>query len=278
MTAVIGYLGPPGTFCGEAAHTWAKSQEKPSLVPLPSLEEVVASVERGRAAFGVVPLENSREGSVGLTLDLLAEARGIHICGEVILPVAHYLFAPPGIGAGDLTEIHSHPQALAQSRPFIRQHFPGVKEVPQLSTAEAVAGVARQGGPRGALGARGSGGLYGLQLLMPVACGKAGSNKTRFVVLGKKDAPPTGRDRTSLLFTVEAGPGRLYRILELFALEEIDLSKIESRPTKKELGEYIFFLDFIGHRLETRAAAVLAEMAGRVPYVKVLGSYPRGRV
>ncbi len=277
MTVNITYLGPQGTFCGEAAQAWARSAptiKKSALLPLATLEDIVASVGQNGDTFGVVPLENSREGSVGLTLDLLAEARGIRICGEVIIPVAHYLFAPPGIAAEEIEEIHSHPQALAQSRPFILQKFPGIKEVPHLSTAEAVADVARRGGRKGALGARGSGSLYGLEMLMPVEGRSCLNNKTRFIVLGKEDSPPTGRDKTSLLFTVEAGPGRLYHILELFAREEIDLCKIESRPTKKELGEYIFFLDFVGHRLEAKAAPVLEEVKRRAPYVKILGSYP----
>ncbi len=276
MPVNISYLGPRGTFCGEAACTWARDMEGSFPVPLSTLEQVIASVEQGRAPFGVVPLENSREGSVGLALDLLAETRATRIQGEVIIPIAHYLFAPPGIEAGDLVEIHSHPQALAQCRPFLLKHFPGVKEVPQLSTAEAAAEVARRGGRRGALAPRGSGAIYNLALLMPAISREAG-NKTRFVLLAREDAIPTGRDKTSLLFTVEAGPGRLHRILELFARKGIDLCKIESRPTKKELGEYIFFLDFVGHRLDGEAAAVLEKISERTPFFRVLGSYPACR-
>jgi prephenate dehydratase len=187
--------------------------------------------------------------------------------------VAHYLFAPPGFQAADLTEIHSHPQALAQCRPFLQKNFPEITEVPQHSTAGAAAEVARLGGRRGALGPRRSGDIYGLKMLLP-ALSLADGNKTRFVLVGREDAPPTGRDKTSLLFTVEAGPGRLHRVLALFAAETIDLCKIESRPTKKELGEYMFFLDFSGHRLEGRAAAVLRGVQQVTPFLKILGSYP----
>lgn len=273
MSVKITFLGPQGTFCEEAALTWASALKNTTMVPLSSLEEVIASVEEGKSQYGVIPLENSREGSVGLALDLLAEAERVKIRGEAIIPVAHYLFAPPGIQPADLDEIHSHPQALAQCRPFLQKHFPEIREISQHSTAGAAAEVARLGGRRGALGPRRSGDIYGLDMLLP-ALSLADGNKTRFVLVGLEDMPPTGRDKTSLLFTVEAGPGRLYRVLALFAGETIDLCKIESRPTKKELGEYMFFLDFIGHRLDDRVADVLQGVGELTPFLKILGSYP----
>ncbi len=273
MGEQISYLGPRGTFSEEAALTWMKGEKGLSLLPLPSMEEVMQSVEEGKATMGVLPLENSREGSVGLTLDLLTETKKVKIKGEVVIPVKHYLFVPPGLEKTEIKEIYSHPQALSQCHRFLQEHLPEAKEIPRFSTAGAVAEVASLGGSRAALGPYRSGEIYGLRPLLS-ALSEKDCNQTRFVFLGQEDAPPSAKDKTSLVFTVGTGPGRLYQVLELFAKKNINLTKIESRPAKKNMGEYIFFVDFEGHRLQTESILVLKKVAEMVPFMKVLGSYP----
>ncbi len=269
----VSYLGPEGTFSEEAALTWSNEGNKVYLLPLSSFEDVVLAVEREEAQTAVLPLENSREGSVGLALDLLVKAKNLQIKGEVVIPVRHYLFVAKGIALGDIKEVHSHPQALGQCREFLRGQLKEYREVPQLSTAVAASEVASLGGVRAALAPYRNGEIYGLTPLLQ-AIPEGACNKTRFVFLGREDAPPTGKDKTSLLFTVDVGPGRLHKILEIFALKEINLTKIESRPAKKDLGDYIFFIDLEGHRSDPKISQALTEVSELVPFIKVLGSYP----
>ncbi len=273
MTEIISYLGPQGTFTEEAAFEWHKDVTEKYYLPLATSEEVIASIRRGEANKGILPLENSREGSVGQTLDILVDEE-ITITGEIILAIQHYLFTLPGVDPQKIKEIHSHPQALAQCRPFLAAHFPEVKEIPHLSTGAAAVSVAAGKNKRAAvLASKRSGEIYGLVPLKAVLPEEA-CNQTRFAVLGQETPLPSGNDKTSLLFSVGTGPGLLYRVLAVFAEAGIDLTKIESRPAKRVLGEYIFFLDCRGHLEEAVIKTVLAEVREKVPFLKVLGSYP----
>ncbi|HHX77575.1 MAG TPA: prephenate dehydratase, partial [Firmicutes bacterium] len=271
MAETIAYLGPQGTFTEEAAFAWSRDKREKCYLPLASSGEVITSILRGRADKGILPLENSREGSVGQTLDILIDEE-VTIAGEIILSIQHYLFILPGADFKKIKEIHSHPQALAQCRPFLVAHFPGAKEIPHLSTGAAAASVVAGKNNRAAvLASKRSGDIYGLVPLRAVLPEEA-CNQTRFIVLGRETPPPSGDDKTSFLFSVGKGPGLLYRVLAVFAASGIDLTKIESRPAKRVLGEYIFFLDCRGHLQDAVISSAQEEVRKKVPFLKVLGS------
>ncbi|MDI3281397.1 MAG: prephenate dehydratase [Bacillota bacterium] len=246
-------------------------------VPGRSLWDVVEAVAEGRADLAVAPLENSIEGSVPLTLDLLLRHPGIRVVGEVILPVAHHLAAGPGVTLAEVREVISHPHALAQCREYLRRRLPEAVQVPAASTAEAAAEVARRPAGRAAITTRAAVERYGLTLLEE-EIQDLRDNVTRFIVLGRGEVPRrTGRDKTSLvLSTLSDRPGALYRILREFAVREINLTRIESRPAKTMLGEYLFFIDFEGHQEEEPVRAALEAVRPLTSFFRILGSFPRG--
>ena len=268
----IAYLGPAGTWSEAAALLYGGANA--SLLPLTSPGGVVSAVETGLADMGVLAIENSLEGAVGTTLDLLIHETKLRIMAEVVVPIHHVLVARPGTRVDEITVLRSHPQALAQCRRFIERCLPKVQTVAALSTAAAVSEAlddehgAAIAPPRAAE-------LYEVDVLARDIVDRD-SNATRFVVLGKHDAPPTGDDKTSLCFSVRANrPGALVEVLQLFADAGINLSKVESRPAGDQLGEYIFLVDLEGHRDEPRVAAVLEHMQRVTDLFKVFGSYPR---
>jgi prephenate dehydratase len=278
QTGKIGYLGPPGTYSEIAARRYregfGESSGKMELVPLSSLEEIFSGVEGGRLDEGVIPLENSTEGSVNQTMDLLAHRfHGVKIRGEVILPVFLNLLARPGVSLGEISCVLSHPQAVAQCRLFLGRFLPAAELRETASTAEAAALVAASPAPWAAVGTAAVARTYGLAVLAE-RINDCPDNATRFIVIGREEAPPGPGCKTSLLFSVEDRPGTLYAVLAEFAKRNINLTRIESRPKKNRLGEYLFFLDFAGHRLEKPAGEALAAVSGLVVDLRVLGSYP----
>ncbi|HEU4383101.1 MAG TPA: prephenate dehydratase, partial [Anaeromyxobacteraceae bacterium] len=217
---------------------------------------------------------NSLEGSVGAVLDLLVYQPGLLIRRELLLPVEEHLLARPGTQLEEVRRILSHPQALGQCAAFLHRTLPGVPLVPTHSTADGARQASEEAGAA-AIGARAAAERYGLALLAE-SIQDPGENFTRFVVLMREDEAPTGRDRTSIAFTLDRDrPGGLHEILGEFAQRRINLSKIESRPTKKAVGHYVFYLDFEGHRLDPDGAAALANLKGKVHVLHLLGSYPR---
>ncbi len=267
MTVV--YLGPPAT------HTHVASLEKFGnsirALPAENIEEVFEFVERGKANFGVVPIENSTEGVVNRTLDMFIDS-DVKICGEVLLRISQDLLSRSG-DPEKIRKIYSHPQALAQSRQWLRKNFPRVSLCETASTALA-AQIAAQEEEAAALANPLAARLYGLQVI------EAGTedyrhNYTRFLVLGRKMAERTGRDKTSLLFSISDSPGALYEILKPFSQKAINLTKIESRPIKDRPWVYVFFLDWEGHADDPPVQEALEEMKKRVLFFKLLGSYPR---
>ncbi len=268
----LAYLGPPGTFSEEAALRYGPQAER---LPLPSISAVAAAVATGMADAGVVPIENSLEGSVPETLDVLVHESELAICSELVLPIEHHLLVPPGLEASQVRIIYSHPQALAQCRRFIERCFPKAEVVAALSTAAAVEeAMARQ--DAAAIGTRRAAQLYGAQVLAESIHDRR-PNLTRFVVLAREDHPPTGRDKTSLAFTfaTEDRPGLLVAALTEFASRRINLSKIESRPTGDRLGTYIFLVDVDGHRQEPELAEALEAVRRQCSFFRILGSYPK---
>lgn len=263
---VIAYLGPEGTFTEEAAYRLSKK-----LIPFDSIIDVLDAVKSGKADKGVVPIENSIEGPVGVTLDLLAHEYDLCIEREIVLKVSHYLLANKGVELEELSDVYSHPQSLAQCHKFIEKM--GFIIHPTSSTA-AAAKIIKGRRECCAIGTLRAARLYGLDVLAEDIQDYT-PNMTRFIVIATYDHEFTGSDKTSILFTLaEDRPGGLYEILGLFADANVNLTKIESRPSKMGLGKYIFFLDFEGHRKEKNISIILEEIKNRTPFMKILGSYP----
>ena len=272
MAKRIAYLGPQGTFTEDAALLHDKTAQ---LIPFPSIPAVAVAVASGMAEEGVVAIENSLEGSVTDTLDLLIHESGVFIRKELVLPIEHYLLVKPGTEAGGVKVLYSHPQALGQCRNVIERCFPKVNVVAALSNAAAVEEMMVSTHPAAAIGTRRAAELYGAEILARGIQDKA-SNVTRFVVLALTDHPPTGSDKTSLCFSfADDRPGVLCEVLQKFAERNINLAKIESRPSKESLGRYIFLIDIEGHHDDALVSEVLKQVREVTSLFKVFGSYPR---
>jgi prephenate dehydratase len=268
------FLGPRGTFSEEAAIRFAGPDAE--FVAFNSFPALVSAVETGLARTAVLPIENSIEGSVSTTLDLLIHETDLKIAAEVVVQVRHFLVTVPGAELSQIKQVTSHPQALGQCRRFLERCLPGVEQVAALSTAGAVEEVAGGDDPsRAAIGPLRAHELYGGAILArDIQDNRA--NVTRFVVLQAKDAPPTGNDKTSIGFTLKANvPGALYAVLGELARDNLQMTKIESRPNKSWLGEYVFLIDIEGHASDPPVARALERIRERCEMLKVFGSYPR---
>jgi prephenate dehydratase len=267
----LAYLGPPGTFSEEAALRYRRDAE---LLPCSSEAAVATAVESGSADEGVLAIENSIEGSVTRTLDVLVHESRLAIRHELVLPVELCLIARPGTKPADVRVIYSHPQPLNQCRRYIERRFPEARQEASLSTAAAVEQVLTiEGGA--AIGPARAAELHGAEVLER-GVQDSPHNKTRFVAVGAEDSPPTGRDKTSIAFTVAHDrPGTLVDVLHEFSDRAINLTKIESRPSREELGIYIFLVDLDGHRSDGAVAEALAAVQAKSQFFRVLGSYPR---
>lgn len=274
----IGYLGPRGTFTEEAAlrlFSGGAGEDAPEFVPYRSIPEVLADVEAGRLDRGVVPIENSIEGSVALTLDVLVHEVDVYITGEVVLPIRHHLMVRPGVSLKDIEGVVSHPQALAQCRKSLDRLLPHVPQSAATSTAEAAEIVAKSDRPLAALGNRLAASLNGLVVIASDLQDLEG-NATRFIAVGREIPPPTGHDKTSVVFAFGVDrPGILCRSLMPFAERGVNLVKLESRPAKRSLGDYIFFVDMEGHLEDEPVREALEETKRECAFFKVLGAYPR---
>lgn len=270
----IGYLGPRGSFSEEAASLYKGKQEW-KMVACSSLEEVFAGVAERKLEEGVVPVENSTEGAVGAVLDLLAGPYDLAVRGEVFLPVRQCLMTRSGVKLEQVEKVFSHPQALAQCRKFLRQKLPAALLTDCPSTAAAAMAVAASSLPWAALGPARAAAEYGLQVVVPAA-NDYPNNATRFWVVGREPLPDSLEHgcKTSLIIGVEDRPGALYDILRGFALRNINLTRIESRPAKKNLGDYLFFIDLAGGQGQPHIREALREAASMALCLKVLGSYP----
>ncbi len=272
MARAIAYLGPAGTYTEEAARRYDADAD---LIPLASIAAVGSAVADGKADEGVAPIENSLEGAVNDTLDLLIQESRLRIRRELTLPVEHCLLVAPGTDLDGIEVVISHPQALGQCRDYIERRFPRAQAVAALSTAAAVEQMKASPIPAAAIAMRRAAEIYGVTITEEGIQDRP-NNETRFVVLAREDHPPTGRDKTSLCFSFDQDiPGQLYAVLKLFADRNINLAKIESRPTKDGLGRYIFLIDLEGHKLDAGVREALSALQARVSLCKVFGSYPR---
>jgi chorismate mutase / prephenate dehydratase len=264
----VAYLGPPGTFSEEAVvkHFGGSVQG----LPCNSIDETFHSVESGAAAYGMVPVENSTEGAVGRTNDLLF-LKPAAICGEVMLPVHQCLMQRSGRAEG-FSKIYSHSQSLAQCRGWLNAHYQHVERVAVVSNAEA-ARLASLDDDAAAVAGRLAAQRYGLTIVAANIEDEQ-RNITRFLVIGKQGAEPTGRDRTSLVMATRNRPGAVHELLMPLAKHQVSMSRFESRPARSGLWEYLFFVDVEGHEQDDHVARALAEMREKATFVKVLGSYP----
>jgi prephenate dehydratase len=270
----IAYLGPPGTFSEEAVARCDLARGD-SPVPYPTFADAYRALRGGEVDGALLPIENSIEGSVGATLDLLVHEPGPLIRREVLLPVRQHLLARPGTRLPEVKRVLSHPQPFGQCSRFLRERLPGASLEPTHSTADAARKVAAGEPDAVAIGSRAAAERFGLAILAE-SIQDVDENVTRFVLLAQADEAPTGRDRTSIAFTMDRDrPGGLYEVMGELARRSINLSKVESRPMKEALGHYVFFLDFERHRLDAEAAAALDGVRGRVHRLYLLGSYPQ---
>ena len=265
----VAFLGPPATFSHMACIQHFGSSI--GMLPENTIQDVFEAVEREKADYGVVPVENSTEGPVSLTLDMFIKSEA-KICAEIMTQISHDLLSLSG-NPGDVQKIYSHPQALSQCREWLRKNFPHVQLEEAGSTAKA-AQLAVEDPKAAAIAGSLAAHLYGLKLVASQIEDHL-NNYTRFLVLGRQGTERTGRDKTSVLFVISHAPGTLSRVLQIFYEKGINLTKIESRPNKGKRWEYIFFIDFEGHATDPHVAQALHEVKGHVLFVKLLGSYPQ---
>lgn len=265
----VAFFGPPATFSHVACiqHFGSSIQ----MLPENTIQDVFEAVEREKAVYGVVPIENSTEGPVSQTLDMFIKS-GVKICGEILSRISHDLLSQSG-RPEDIQKIYSHPQALGQCREWLRKNFPHVQLEEAGNTAKA-AQLAMEDPKTAAIASSLAAHLYGLKAVASQIEDNL-NNYTRFLVLGRQGAERTGRDKTSILFSISHAPGTLFRALQIFYEKGINLTKIESRPTKGKPWEYVFFVDFEGHATDSHVAEALDKMKEHVLFVKILGSYPQ---
>ena len=272
---LVAYLGPAGTFTETAARLITGAADDALLLPCGDIREVLRTVEDGRAGRGVVPIENTLEGSVTATLDAMAFDSSLLIHGELELPVTLIAAAAPGTTLETVVEVASHPVALAATGRWLSAQLPDADRMPVASTARAAELAAERGPGHLAIVNPLAAERYGLEVLARDIADSQ-RNLTRFVLVGQQVPPPTGWDKTSVVVFIDANrPGALLKLLEIFAERDLNLTKIESRPTKDELGEYCFFLDLEGHLADERVGDALAAAKRTHRDVKLLGSYRR---
>ena len=265
----VAFQGERGAYSEEAiiAH-WGEAAEP---LPRPYLPDVFDAVEKGYADLGLVAVENSIQGSIVRTFDLLNE-RTLRAQGETVLKIVHCLIANPGVEAGDVKRVYSHPQALGQSREYLERR--GLEPVGVYDTAGSVKMIKEQGlMDAAAIASQRAAEVYGMNVLEK-GIETHNENYTKFLVIGSEEPESTGRDKTSLAFVVEHRPGTLVKALNAFVKRQINLSKIESRPILGKPWEYIFFIDFHGHVKDPEVVKALEELRGQTRYIKHLGSYP----
>lgn len=267
----IAYLGPEGSYSHQAARTIFGQDS--DIIPQKDIETVITEVMTHRVELGVVPVENSSEGMINRTLDMMAESR-LFVCREIMLPIRNCLLSTTVMG--DIQKVYSHPQALAQCRNWLVNHLPGVQTIDSPSTSLAAVAASREE-QSAAIASSLAAELYGLNVLAE-NINDWRENITRFWVISREAAPIAGKAKTSIIVTLENVPGALYDAIGVFSGKGINLTKIESRPSKKSPWEYLFFIDFQGNLKDEQVQAAMEELKSFTREVIVLGSYPEGGV
>ncbi len=272
MTRRLAYLGPPGTYSEEAALLYDSEAD---LVAAASLPAVIDRVHSGEAEAGIVPIENSLEGAVTFTADLLIHETKLKIKNELVLPIHHCLMAKAGTDLNDVEVVYSHPQSLGQCRNYLRRRFPDAALMPSLSNSAAVEDMIKSDRKAVAIAGKRAAEFFDVEVLEEWVEDNH-SNATRFIVLSDEDGEPTGSDKTSMCFNFDVDrPGSLAGVLLEFSNRGINLNKIESRPTRSSLGRYFFLADIEGHQDDAAVRSALDAISEKVSMLKVLGSYPK---
>lgn len=267
-TMSVAYLGPRGTYSEDAVARQFGAQAKAE--PCASISEVFKRVESGATGYGVVPVENSTEGGIGMTLDLLL-ASTAKVCGEVNLPIHHCLLAKSK-SLNDVHVVYAHAQALAQCNEWLSRNLPNAQRVALASNAEGAQRAAAEASSA-AIASRSAASLYSLDVLMENIEDLA-NNTTRFLVIGTQEVGRSGNDKTSLVLSAPHRAGALYELLGPLARNGVSMTRFESRPSHQGLWEYMFFVDVLGHKDDDRVAVALRELAANAAFMKILGSYP----
>lgn len=264
----VAYLGPEGTF----SHSALMEIFNDNIIPLSqkTIPDVFHAIEIGEATAGVVPIENSTEGAVTFTLDELLD-KDLFICGEHYLKISYTLLSREK-NLNKIKRVYTHPQSIGQCKGWIQKNLPHAEVVEFNSTAQSAQRAASEA-ESAAIGSALLGKLYNLDILAEKLEDSL-QNFTRFLVIGKKDNEPTGNDKTSIICSLKDKPGALHELLKYFQQSGINMTKIESRPNKRKAWEYNFYIDFLGHRLDSQIAKTLTKMAEHTMFIKVLGSYP----
>lgn len=268
----VGYLGPKGTFSQEALGICYKN-ECVELIEYINMNDAIMSVVRGETDEAIVPIENSLEGSVNTTLDVVCTV-DLKFIKEIVIPIRLNLMVKKGVKKCEIKSILTHPQPIGQAREYINKNLPNVNIVYTYSTSEGAKLVAEGDGTQATIGSKKAAEVYGIEAI-EADVQDNNNNQTRFIVLSNKIAKRSGDDKTSIVFSSEDEPGSLYRILDIFSLWGINLTKIESRPSKSGLGQYIFFVDLEGHEDDQDVKDALTMVRRKTSFYKLLGSYPR---
>jgi len=266
----IAYLGPAGTFTHQAA--LKRFGERDRYVPCKTIGHVFQEVEKQHADFGVVPIENSNEGVVTHTLDMFLES-DLVVNSEILLEIHHCLLSSQS-KISRIKKIYSHPQALGQCRQWLEEHLPSAQQVETESTIQAVQ-LAKKAGLAAAIAPETAAAIYQMKVVAD-SIEDYRENITRFLVIGKTSAQRSGNDKTSILFSIKDRVGALHDMLVPFKNHQINLTRIESRPTRRKAWEYVFFVDFYGHVDDEKVKSALKELSQQCVYMRVLGSYPAG--
>ncbi|HUO44819.1 MAG TPA: prephenate dehydratase [Burkholderiales bacterium] len=268
----VAYLGPQGTFSEEAALKQFGGDFQ--RLPCASIDEVFRAVETGRAGYGVVPIENSTEGSIGRTHDLLL-ATPLRICGEILLPVHQCLMSRSG-RLKQIKKVLSHSQSLAQCHEWLYRYLPGAKQIPEVSNSEA-ARLAARDAAAAAIASRTAAEVHGLKVIAANIEDEP-QNTTRFLAIATHDAGRSGRDKTSLVLSARNAPGAVHALLTPLARHGVSMTRFESRPARTGRWEYVFYVDVEGHQQDPRVAQALKSLGAKAAFLKNLGSYPAGAV
>jgi len=266
----VSYLGPAGTFSEKAA--LKHFGEGAVTLPCPSIDEVYRAVESGAADFGIVPVENSTEGAVGRSLDLMPQTP-LKICGEVVIRIHHHLMSKTATDLKSITRVFSHGQSLAQCHEWLNSHLPNAERVAVSSNAEAARRAGEEADSAAVAGEMAAE-HYGLTILASNIEDEP-NNTTRFLIVGDYEPQPSGKDKTSLVLSAKNKAGAVYEMLTPFARSGVSMTKFESRPSRVAIWEYLFFVDIEGHRSDANIAEALEQLKSIAGYVKVLGSYPQ---
>lgn len=275
MGVRLAYLGPQGTYSEQAAIDYDPLSERVAYSAIPL---VVGAADRGEVEEAIVPIENSLEGTVTFTVDILIHESDLKITSEVVVPIHHCLLTEPGTQLEQVEVVYSHPQALAQCRNYLTREVPNAGHVASLSTASAVLDMRASRYKAAAISSRRAAEIFDASIY-DSNIEDVSNNQTRFVVLAESDHEPTGRDKTSICFDFsQDAPGVLYDTLGELARRGINMIKIESRPDRRSLGQYVFLIDLEGHREDAVIREALDGIRSRVSMFKILGSYPKATV